>query len=90
MSYQVLVGHEAEKTIVKLDRTTAKRIRDQLRKIAANPFDPRISNQLQMTPEKRYSRVGDWRLVYEINEAQKVIDVSAVQYRSRVYKELKK
>jgi mRNA interferase RelE/StbE len=90
MSYQVIVGHEAEKTIVKLDSTTARRIRDQIRKIAANPFDPRISNQLKMTPEKRYSRVGDWRLVYEVNETQKVIDVSAVQHRSRVYKELKK
>ena len=57
---------------------------------AANPFDPRISNQLKMTPEKRYSRVGDWRLVYEVNETQKVIDASAVQHRSRVYKVLKK
>lgn len=66
MSYQVLVGHEAEKTIVKLDRTLAGRIRDQIRKIAANPFDPRISNQLKMTPEKRYSRVGDWRILYQV------------------------
>jgi len=90
MSYHVLVGHEAEKTIVKLDRTTAGRIRDQISKVAANPFDPRISNQLKMTPEKRYSRVSDWRIVYEVNETQKVIDVSAVQHRSRVYKELKK
>ncbi|MBM4301420.1 MAG: type II toxin-antitoxin system RelE/ParE family toxin [Deltaproteobacteria bacterium] len=90
MSYQVLVGHEAEKTIVRLDKTTARRIRDQIRKIAANPFDPRISNQLKMTPEKRYSRVGDWRLVYEVNETQKVIDISAVQHRSRIYKGLKK
>jgi mRNA interferase RelE/StbE len=90
MSYQVLVGHEAEKTIVKLDRTTARRVRDQIRKIAANPFDPRISHQLKMTPEKRYSRVGDWRLVYEVHETQKVIDVSTVQHRSRVYKGLKK
>ena len=83
MSYQVLAGHEAEKTIVKLDRTTARRIRDRIRKIAANPFDPGISNQLIMSPEKRYSRVGDWRLVYEVNQSQKVINVSAVQHRSR-------
>ena len=90
MSYRVLVGHEAEKTLVKLDRITAGRIRDQIRRIAANPVDPRISHQLKMTPEKRYSRVGDWRIVYEVNETQKVIDVSAIQHRSRVYKELKK
>ena len=90
MSYQVLVGREARKTIEKLDRTMAGRIRDQLRNLAANPFNPRISNQLIMTPEKRYSRVGDWRIVYKVNETQKVIDVSAVQHRSRVSKELKK
>jgi mRNA-degrading endonuclease RelE of RelBE toxin-antitoxin system len=88
MNYQVIIGHEARKTIAKLDKTMAGRIRDQLKKLAAHPFDPRISNQLKTAPDRRYSRVGDWRLVYQIIESQKIIEVSAIQHRSRVYNEL--
>lgn len=89
MSYLVIVGHEAKKRIEKLDKIIAGRIRDQLIKLSANPFDPRISNQLKTAPERRYTRVGDWRIVYEINESQNLIEVSIIQHRSRVYQELK-
>jgi mRNA-degrading endonuclease RelE of RelBE toxin-antitoxin system len=34
--------------------------------------------------------VGDWRIVFQVIEAQKVIEVSTIQRQSRVYKELKK
>ena len=90
MSYQVIVGHEAKKRIEKLDKIIAGRIRGLLIKLAANPFDPRISNQLKMAPERRYTRVGDWRIIYEVNESQGLIAVSTIQHRSRVYKEIKK
>lgn len=90
MSYQVIVGHEAEKSIKKLDKIMAGRIRSQLIKLASNPFDPRLSTQLKTSPERRYTRVGDWRIVYEVNESQSVIAVSTIQHRSRVYKEIKK
>ena len=90
MTYQVIVGREAKMKIEKLDRSIAERIRGQLRKLAASPFDPRISNQLKTAPERRYTRVGDWRIVYEVNETQSVIEVSTIQHRSRVYKEIKK
>jgi mRNA-degrading endonuclease RelE of RelBE toxin-antitoxin system len=90
MSYRVIVGHEAKKTIGKLDRTTAGRIRDQLIKLAESSLDARISNQLKMAPERRYARVGDWRIIYEVNENQSIVEVSAIQHRSRVYKGIKK
>jgi mRNA-degrading endonuclease RelE of RelBE toxin-antitoxin system len=47
MTYQVIVGREAKKKIEKLDRSIAERIRGQLRKLAASPFDPRISKSIE-------------------------------------------
>ncbi|RJR43645.1 MAG: hypothetical protein C4567_05410 [Deltaproteobacteria bacterium] len=48
----------------KLDKTTARRIRDRLRELAADPYDHRLSKEMETEPEKRYSRIGDWRIVY--------------------------
>jgi len=61
-----------------------------LRELAENPLDPRLSRQMATDPNRRYSRVGDWRIVLQVIEAQKVIEVSTIHHRSRVYRELKK
>jgi len=45
---------------------------------------------METNPNRRYSRVGDWRIIFQIIEEQKVIEVSTIQHRSRVYKDLKK
>jgi mRNA interferase RelE/StbE len=74
----------------KLDRPLARRLRDRLRELAENPLDLRLSRQMETGLNRRYSRVGDWRTVFQIIEEQKVIEVSTIQHRSRVYKELKK
>jgi len=88
MSYEVKVGPQAKKELARLDRTLARRIRDRLRELVVNPFDPRLSKQLEMAPERRYSRVGDWRLIFAVNEAEKTLEVAAIQHRSRVYKKV--
>jgi mRNA interferase RelE/StbE len=64
MSYDVKVGPQAKKELARLERTLARRLRDRLRELAANPYDPRLSRQLEMDPEKCYSRVGNWRIIF--------------------------
>ncbi len=90
MSFAMNLGHQAQKEMAKLDRPLACRLRDRLRELAENPLDPRLSRQMETDPNRRYSRVGDWRIVFQVIEGQKVIEVSTIQHRSRVYKELKK
>lgn len=64
MSYDVKVGPQAKKELARSERTLARQLRDRLRELAANPYDPRLSRQLEMDPEKRYSRVGNWRIIF--------------------------
>ena len=90
MKYTVSLSKEATKELDRLDRKTEKRIQDRLDELLADPYSDRLSNGLVMAPGRRYSRVGHWRIVYHVIETQKVIDVSAIQHRSSVYKELKK
>ena len=88
MIYRVEVGRQAEKEMIKLDKTLARRLRDRMRELAGNPFNPRLSRQLEMNPDRRYSRVGDWRIIYEVDDTAGVINISAIQHRSKVYKKL--
>lgn len=90
MKYAVVLSAKAMKMLDRLDRKIEQRIQARFDELAANPLDPRISNQLETVPGRHYSRVGDWRIIYEIREADQTVFVITVQHRSRVYKELPK
>ena len=90
MSFQIEVSHRADKMVGRLDRKTATRIRDRIDQLALDPFNPRISDELEMVKGQRYSRVGDWRIIYQVREAEYTVFVVTVQHRSRIYKEMHK
>lgn len=58
MSYRVVVAHEAEKTLDRLDRPAEQRLRTRLIQLAEDPFDPRLSAPLTQRDGVRKSRVG--------------------------------
>jgi len=86
MIYQVRISPEAQKTIKKLDKTLSGRIVKRLEELAQGPFNPPISRQMETMPESRYSRVGDWRIIYQVEEEKQTINISAIRPRSRAYK----
>jgi len=90
VKYHTVLSAKAIKILDRLDRKNEKRIQARLEELAVNPSGPRISNKLETVAGKRYSRVGDWRIVYEIAENSDTIFVITIQHRSRVYQEVKK
>jgi mRNA-degrading endonuclease RelE of RelBE toxin-antitoxin system len=90
MSYTVEVSHRADKALGRLDRKTATRIRDRIDLLALDPYNRRISDEREMVPGQRYSRAGDWRILFEVRESEKTVVIVTIQHRSRVYKDLKK
>ncbi|MBM4274494.1 MAG: hypothetical protein FJ134_08555 [Deltaproteobacteria bacterium] len=85
MSYRIVLYRESEKTLDGLDRTTARRIETRIETLAQNPFDPRLSKKMETAKDRRYSRVGDWRIIYRVNEAEGILDIVAIRPRSRAY-----
>lgn len=77
MKNEVRLSRQAEKDMERLDRTTLKRIQARIDELAGNPLDPRLSRQLEMDPEKRYSRAGNWRIIFEVKEVEKVLEESS-------------
>ena len=68
MSYGVKLSLPAKKQLDRLDQVTARRLDDRLKELAVDPYDTRISKAVKMEPGQRTSRVGDWRIIYRVNE----------------------
>jgi mRNA interferase RelE/StbE len=81
--YHLQVEKSAIKYIEKLDRPTAKRIRDAIDQIAADPF----SGELLTNHDAQYKyRVGKYRILYDVYQEEITVVVVKVQGRGDVYK----
>jgi mRNA-degrading endonuclease RelE of RelBE toxin-antitoxin system len=85
MKYAVSLAKEAAKELEKIDRKTEQRIQRRLDEIALNPYDPRISNEVKMVAGQRYSRVGDRRIFFKVEDKSKRIEVIAIRPRGQAY-----
>jgi mRNA interferase RelE/StbE len=63
-------------------------VQRRLKELSFDPFDPVISYSLEMARQKRSSRVGDWRIIYQVNESQKIIEVLTIAPRGRAYRKI--
>ena len=88
MSYSLQIEKQAAKVIKSLDKQTVKRIHARLKELAQDPFDARISSLIEMGQGERKSRVGNWRIFFEVDEATSTISFIAVRPRSRAYRKI--
>ena len=85
MAYSVGVQRRAQKQIARLPATTQNRIEDALRALAEDPR-PRSSRRLRNREGLRL-RVGDYRVIYEIDDARQTVTVFQVGHRRDVYRQ---
>ena len=69
-----------------MPRNTANLIREKLEQVAVDPFTS-IPNTKKLQGRDGYRlRVGDWRVIYEVNNKEVVIIVLKVAPRGEVYR----
>jgi len=84
--YKILFTKSADKTLRKLPRELAQRIRQRLDDIAKNPYAKHLDvTKLQNRPGFRL-RVGGWRVIYEIERDELIILVLRIGTRGEVYR----
>jgi mRNA-degrading endonuclease RelE of RelBE toxin-antitoxin system len=86
MSYVLRIDKQAAKTLRALDQTTIRRIHARLQELSQNPFDPRTSSPLEMEPALHKSRVGNWRIFFEVDLTTGTVSIVAIKPRSRAYR----
>lgn len=84
MTYSVKLKPSIKKQLKRLDKKQAKRILIQIYLLADNPFPHGVE---QLTGKKAFRiRVGDYRIIYEVQNTQLLVWVIRVGHRREVYK----
>ena len=87
MPYALTIRKQPIKTLLKMPRRNAKRIRHAMDKLADNP-DRRDVDIASLKGRPGYRlRVGGFRIIFERDDDMRVIDVLRIAPRSHAYKQ---
>jgi mRNA interferase RelE/StbE len=85
MKYSVGITSVAAKQIKKLPRPIRGRILDAIEALEDNPFPPNSTKLVDEDFAWRL-RIGDYRVIYEIYDAELVVSVMRAGHRREIYK----
>ena len=83
--YQVLIERAAERDLRRLPGTVHDRVIAAIRALARDPRPPGCRKLTGSANDWRV-RVGDYRIVYEIADAIRIVRVHRVRHRRDVYR----
>ena len=84
--HRITYTTQAAKALLRMPRNGALLIRERIEHVAVDPFAS-IPNAKKLQGRSGYRlRIGDWRVIYEINGDEVVILVLRIAPRGEVYK----
>ncbi len=84
-SYSLLIKRSAEKELKKLPAGDLRRVVDRIRSLAQQPR-PSGCEKLSGEDERYRIRQGDYRIVYGIDDADRVVEIVKIGHRREVYR----
>ncbi len=83
--YAITFARSARRELEKLDESIVERIFPLIESLAENPRPPRC-RKLSGVQNLWRIRIGDYRVVYSIYDAEKVVDIVTVRHRREAYR----
>lgn len=83
-SYRLALTETAEKELKRLPNSMTARIAGRIEKLAATPR-PSGCKKLKGGMNEWRIRIGDYRVIYEIDDAAKTIDITRIAHRQWAY-----
>ena len=85
MAYRVRIEKQASKALEKIDVVIRKRIVEVIRSLADNPKPP--GSKKMKNREGWRVRIGDYRVIYGVNDERSFVSVAKIGHRREVYRE---
>ncbi len=88
MSYEIILSKSVEREIDNLPKTVLKRVDNSILSLERNP---RPDGVIKLTSYSNLYRIrkGNYRIVYSIDDLNKVIEIRQVDHRKNVYRKKK-
>lgn len=86
-SYSLCFKPSVHKDLRPLPQPVVARVFEQISALQNDPF-PRGTVKLAGTERLYRVRVGDYRIVYEVDDAEKQVTIHYIRHRSAVYREI--
>jgi mRNA interferase RelE/StbE len=84
-SFKILFKKSVEKDLRGIDRSQVAKLLGAIEKLAASPFSP--SSRPLVGGHKTFRlRVGNYRVIYFINDDDSTIEVQRIAHRREVYR----
>jgi mRNA interferase RelE/StbE len=83
--YRVVFARSARRELEGLEATVARRIISRVEMLTTEPR-PRGCVKLQGAADLWRIRIGDYRVVYSIDDSARPVDIRVVRHRSDVYR----
>jgi mRNA interferase RelE/StbE len=84
--FTIVYSKAAAKSLQRMHRNTTQLIREKLENIAADPYADHPKAKKLQGREGYRLRVGDWRVIYKIQDDQLIIVVLKIASRGEIYK----
>ena len=85
MNYQILIERRARREIVRLPVDISRRVAEAIDALIAQPRPPGCKKLAGSRNEWRI-RIGDYRILYEIDDRARQVRVYAVGHRREIYR----
>ena len=83
--YAVVVARSARQELERLEIRVARRIVARMEALTMNPRPPGC-RKLQGAEDLWRIRIGDYRIIYAIDDDRRVVDIGAVRHRRDAYR----
>ena len=87
MAYRIQFTRNAENALAKLDRRLLIRVKAKIFELADNP---RPTGSARLAGHRHYSRIriGDYRVIYRVDDQSNLVEISRIAHRRELYRDL--